>query len=166
LIIDPDCSVIFEAENAEPNTMKRPPRNPKERLFSLRSVGLSLLQGTSVLGILLAVFWAASALGHSDNESRRALVFGTLVMANLCLILTNRSWSRTVVSMFNDPNAALWWVLGGTPLMLTLVFTVPLLRDLFCFSALHPVDVAIFVVSGVLSIVWFELVKVCRVKVA
>ena len=68
LIIDPACSVIFEAENAEPNTMKRPPRNPKERLFSLRSVGLSLLQGASVLAILLAVFWAAGALGHAGRR--------------------------------------------------------------------------------------------------
>ena len=50
LIIDPACSVIFEAENAEPNTMDRPPRNPTERLFNLRSVGLSILQGASVLG--------------------------------------------------------------------------------------------------------------------
>ena len=50
LIIDPACSVIFEAENAEPNTMNRPPRNPTERLFNLRSVGLSILQGASVLG--------------------------------------------------------------------------------------------------------------------
>ena len=49
LIIDPACSVIFEAEHAEPNTMNRPPRKPKRRLFNLRSVGVSLLQGVSVL---------------------------------------------------------------------------------------------------------------------
>jgi len=166
LIIDPACSVIFEAENAEPNTMKRPPRDPKERLFSLRSVGLSLLQGASVLTIVLAVFWAARALGHPDNDARRALVFATLVVANLCLILTNRSWSRTIISMFREPNAALWWVLGGTALMLTLVLTVPFLRDLFHFSRLHAADVAVFVVAGVVSITWFELLKVLRAKVA
>ena len=73
LIIDPACSVIFEAENAEPNTMDRPPRNPTERLFNLRSVGLSILQGASVLGVLLAVFWLAGRLGHADNDARRAL---------------------------------------------------------------------------------------------
>ena len=166
LIIDPACSVIFEAENAEPNTMKRPPRDPKERLFSLRSVGLSLLQGASVLTIVLAVFWAARALGHPDNDARRALVFATLVVANLCLILTNRSWSRTIISMFREPNAALWWVLGGTALMLTLVLTVPFLRDLFHFSRLHAADMAVFVVAGVVSITWFELLKVLRAKVA
>ena len=54
LIIDPACSLIFEAEEAEPNLMNIPPRNPKERLFSLKSIALSLLQGASVLLIVLA----------------------------------------------------------------------------------------------------------------
>jgi Ca2+-transporting ATPase len=68
--------------------------------------------------------------------------------------------------MFREPNAALWWVLAGTSLMLTLVLSVPLLRDLFHFGALHPVDVAFILVTGVLSIAWFELVKFFKVKVA
>jgi Ca2+-transporting ATPase len=166
LIIDPSCSVIFEAEGAEPNTMNRPPRNPKERLFSLRSVGLSLLQGASVLAILLVVFWIAGMLGHAEEGARRALVFATLVVANLCLILTNRSWSRTAISMFKEPNAALWWVVGGAAMMLALVLTVPFLRNLFHFSALHLADVGLFVVAGVVSILWFELLKVFRTKLA
>ena len=33
LIIDPACSIVLEAEPAEENVMKRPPRNPKEPLF-------------------------------------------------------------------------------------------------------------------------------------
>ena len=166
LIIDPACSVIFEAENAEPDTMNRPPRNPKERLFSLRSVALSLLQGASVLAVLLAIFWAAGHLRHADDDSRRALVFATLVVANVCLILTNRSWSRTIISMFKEPNAALWWVLGGATTMLTAVLTVPLLRDLFHFGRLHAIDAAIAVVAGAVTIMWFELLKLLKVKLA
>lgn len=164
LIIDPACSVIFEAESAEPNTMNRPPRDPQERLFSLRSVGLSILQGVSVLAILLGIFWAAKALGHPDDGSRRALVFAALVVANLGLILTNRSWSRTIVSMFKEPNPALWWVVGGAAAMLLLVFTVPFLRALFHFSPLHVADVGICIAAGMLSIAWFELIKMFQVR--
>jgi Ca2+-transporting ATPase len=36
LIIDPACSVVFEAESEEADVMSRPPRNPQERLFSRR----------------------------------------------------------------------------------------------------------------------------------
>ena len=164
LIIDPACSVIFEAENAEPNTMNRPPRNPTERLFNLRSVGFSILQGASDLGVLLAVFWLAGRLGHADNDSRRALVFATLVVTNICLILTNRSWSRTIVSMFKEPNAAVWWVVGGAAVMLALVLNVPFLRTLFHFSQLHIIDILLCVAAGAVTIAWFELLKVLRIK--
>ncbi len=166
LIIDPACSVIFEAENAEPNTMNRPPRNPKESLLSLRSIGLSILQGVSVLVVLLAVFWTAGFLGHAANDTRRALVFTTLVVANLALILTNRSWSRTILSMFREPNAALWWVVGGAVLMLIIVLNVPFVRELFHFNELHTVDVALCMAGGMVSILWFEMLKVLRVRLA
>ena len=164
LIIDPACSVIFEAEEREPNTMNRPPGNPTERLFTLRSVGFSILQGESVLAVLLAVFWIAGSLGHADNDSRRALVFATLVVANICLILTNRSWSRTIVSMFKEPNAALWWIVGGAAVMLAVVLNVPFLRGLFHFGPLHGIDIVLCVAAGTASIAWFELLKVLRIK--
>ena len=45
LIIDPACSLIFEAEEAEADVMRRPPRNPGERLFSLRTIGLASCRG-------------------------------------------------------------------------------------------------------------------------
>jgi P-type Ca2+ transporter type 2C len=164
LIIDPSCSVIFEAENAEPNVMDRPPRNPKERLFSFRSVVLSVLQGASVLTMLLAMYWIAGRIGHGDSNSRRALVFATLVVANICLILTNRSWSRTIISMFKEPNRALWWVVGGATIMLTLVLSVPFLRDLFHFGRLGLNDVMMCVAAAVISIAWFEMLKLLKVK--
>jgi P-type Ca2+ transporter type 2C len=166
LIIDPACSVIFEAEHAEPNTMNRPPRNPTERLFNLRSVSLSLLQGASVLAVLLAIYWAAGLLGHAESGTRRALVFATLVVANLALILTNRSWSRTIISMFKEPNTALWWVVAGAATMLTIVLNVPFVRELFHFNQLHAVDIALCVAGGIVSILWFEALKALKVKLA
>jgi P-type Ca2+ transporter type 2C len=162
LIIDPSCSIIFEAEGAEPNAMRRPPRNPRERLFTFGAVGISLLQGASVLAILLIVFWAARHIGHSDEESRRALVFATLVVSNLGLILTNRSWSRTIGSMLKEPNAALWWVIGGAATMLSLVLSVPFLQKLFHFGRLHIVDVLLCVAAGIVSIAWFEILKILK----
>jgi P-type Ca2+ transporter type 2C len=164
LIIDPACALIFEAENAEPNTMNRPPRNPAERLFNLRSVGLSVLQGISVLAILLVLYWAAGLSGHAEDGVRRALVFTTLVVGNLSLILTNRSWSRTIISMFREPNTALWWVVGGAAVMLFIVLNVPIVRELFHFSQLHTVDIALCVAAGIVSVLWFEALKRLKFK--
>lgn len=163
LIIDPACSIIFEAEGAEPNTMTRPPRNPKERLFSLRSIGLSILQGLSVLGILVAVLILARHRGHAENDIR-ALIFTTLVIANLCLILTNRSWTRTIVAMMRVRNRAVWWVVGGAAVFLTLAVSIPSLRMMFHFSRLHLIDVFICLGAGVVSILWFEFLKVFHAR--
>ena len=159
LIIDPACSVVFEAEPEEANTMQRPPRDPKEPLFTWSAIGLSLLQGTSVLLTVLAVFTIALHRGQGELDAR-ALAYTTLVIANLGLILTNLSWSRTIVKTLRMPNKALWWILGGVLASVGLVLYVPFLRTLFRFSFLHPIDLVICLSAGVVSVLWFEAFKV------
>lgn len=163
LIIDPSCSMVFEAEGAEPDVMTRPPRNPADPLFSWRSISLSVMQGLSVLAIVLAVFTTARWRGHGEEDAR-ALTFTTLVIANLGLILTNRSWSRTIWSMMREPNKALWWVIGAGMCFLGLVLYVPFLRELFRFAPLHPIDLVICPLAGVVSIVWFEVLKMFNAR--
>jgi Ca2+-transporting ATPase len=158
LIIDPACTVVFEAEPAESNVMQRPPRNPKEPLFSRRILRLALFQGLSVLVVLVAVFAIAYYSGSGEFDAR-ALAFTTLIISNLAMILTNRSWSRTIWEMLQTPNKALWWVIGGGIVFLGLVLYVPLLRHLFSFSFLHAEDLVVSVISGVVSIFWFEGLK-------
>ncbi|WP_239651361.1 cation-translocating P-type ATPase [Neosynechococcus sphagnicola] len=158
LIIDPACTVVFEAEPAELNIMKRPPRNPKESLFSRRTLRLALLQGISVLVVLVVVFAIAYYSGNSALDAR-ALAFTTLIISNLAMILTNRSWSRTIPEMLQAPNAALWWVLGGGIIFLALILYVPILRHLFGFSFLHGDDLLVSLLSGIISILWFEGLK-------
>ncbi len=161
LIIDPSCTLIFEAEGAEPNAMTRRPRDPKERLFALKPVLLSLLQGASVLAIVLAVFLVARLLGHAENNAR-GLTFAALVVANMALILTNRSWWRTILETLREPNAALWWVVVGATAFLILVLYTPFLRDLFHFAPMHGLDLVICLLAGGASVLWFEFLKVFR----
>lgn len=159
LIIDPACSVVFEAEPEEADVMRRPPRDPRERLFSRSTLVLSFLQGLGVLVILVAIYGFALRRGQSELEAR-ALAFTTLIIANLCLILTNRSWSRTVVATARSRNPALWWVVGGALVFLGLVLYVPFLRDLFLFSTLHWGDLALCLSAGAVSVLWFEVFKI------
>jgi Ca2+-transporting ATPase len=159
LIIDPACSVVFEAEPEEADVMNRPPRNAKEPFIGGRMIGLSLLQGVSVLLIVLGVFGITLYRGHGELEAR-AFSFTTLIIANLGLIFTNRSWSRTILATLRSPNAALWWVLGGALAFLAVVLYVPFLRALFRFAPLGAADLAICLAAGAASIMWFEGFKV------
>jgi Ca2+-transporting ATPase len=158
LIIDPACSFAFEAEPEEANVMRRPPRDPGKPLFGRETVGLSLLQGTGALAIILAVFLIALYRGHSAQDAR-ALTFTSLVFTNLALISANRSWSLSFWAILRRPNAAIWWVIGGALLLLCLVLYIPLLRGLFKFVPLHPIDLGICLMAALVGILWFESLK-------
>ena len=138
--------------------MKRKPRSPKERLFDRKGLVISALQGTVAFAAVMGVHAAALALGQSRGEAR-ALAFITLIVSNLCLILTNRSWSRTVFSSLGSKNPALFWVVGGALAFLGFVVFVPGLRGLFHFDPVHPLDIAIALGAGLVSIAWFEAAK-------
>jgi Ca2+-transporting ATPase len=158
LIIDPACSIVFEAEKEEALIMQRPPRRLAEPLFNRKMIIFSLLQGVGVLLVVLGVYVTAIYRGQGALDAR-ALSFTTLIVANLGLILTNRSWSRTILQTLSSPNAALWWVAGGALSLLGIVLYVPFLRQLFHFSRLHPVDLIICLTAGAVSILWFEVFK-------
>jgi len=132
-------------------------------MFGLRVIGISLLQGLSVLLIILAVFYITLRYGQGEFDAR-ALTFCTLIIANLGLILTNRSWTRTVLSTLKSPNKALWWVMTGALIFLAAVLYIPALRKLFRFSFLHPLDLLICLGAGVFSVMWFEVLKVLQKK--
>ena len=160
MIIEPACSVVFEMEGEEAAVMRRPPRNPRDPLFGRALVGWSLLQGASVLLILSAVFLAT--LERADETEARALTFTTLIVANLALILTNRSWSRTLWASVRQQNRALWWVVASALGMLGVVLYAPALREIFRMAPLHGDDLLLCLGAGVVSVAWFEVVKLMR----
>ena len=163
LIIDPACSVVFEAEAEESNIMKRPPRTLGAPLFDKSMIAFSLLQGAVVLLVVLSVYAISLYRGQGELDAR-TLCFTTLIVANLGLILANRSWSRSILSTFRIPNAALWWVLGGAALFLGTVLYLPFLKELFRFDTLHATDLILCLSAGITSILWFEMFKIFRNK--
>ncbi|WP_445248200.1 cation-translocating P-type ATPase [Microcoleus sp. OTE_8_concoct_300] len=158
LIIDPACSIVLEAEPAEPTVMKRPPRNSKEPLFGKKTVGLAVLQGGGILVIVLAIYGTSLYLGEGELNAR-ALTFTALILANLGLILSASSTSPLSLKILRTSNAALWWVMGGGIFFMAIVLYFPFLRNLFSFSFLHPIDLAICLLGGGISLVWFEQLK-------
>ena len=155
LIINPSCSLIFEAEEADPDIMRRPPRRTDARLFSRNTVARALFQGLSVLAVCLGI----AILAHRSHgpETARTLAFATLVVCSLVIILVNRSATRSVFGMIRVPNPALWWVVAGTGVCLTAILTVPILQRLFAFAPLHAGDLALSLAAGVGCLLWFVI---------
>ena len=163
LIIDPACSIAFEGEPEEADVMKRPPRALAERLFSRASVVRSLSQGMSILIFVAGVFALSLWAGRSDGDAR-TMAFSVLVLANLGLILVDRSRTGSLWSAFRRRNPAFWWIAGVALVLLTLVLGIPALRLIFGFGVLSLGDGAVVAgaAAAVSGVLWLEAVQAAR----
>jgi len=153
LIIEPASSIAFEVEPAGPLTMKVPPRDPAEPLFNRQLWLSSLVHGLAVLMALLAIFLIALYRGQGEEDAR-ALVFTTLVVANLVLMIINSSSSEMSLlrKLQTLKNRVVKGIVLGSVGLLALTLYVPSLREIFRFSFLHPIDIAVCLVVGVGSV--------------
>ncbi|MCU6435806.1 cation-translocating P-type ATPase [Undibacterium sp. Jales W-56] len=158
LVIDPACSVVFEAEPLEADAMKRKPRKPDMHLFDREILIRGLLQGGGLLAMLVCFYLQVKWSGKSDDIARTTTFF-TLVMSNLGLIYTNRSWSLPSWIRKETLNSPFSWISLCTVLLLFLVLSLGVIRDLFAFSLPGPVLLFKCLLVAALSIAWFELVK-------
>lgn len=162
LIIDPACSVVFEAEEPDPRNMSQPPRGLGETMVNRRLLGTALLQGASVLVAVLAVYLWAVTSGRPDDVVR-SITFIALVLGNLSLILVNRSSRLTVAqALRRRRNPTVKWVVGGALVLLITLLAVPWLRELFSLGPVTIADCAVAALAALASVAWFELVKLRR----
>jgi len=161
LIIDPACSIVFEAEKEERNVMSRPPRDIDVPFFGAKKILLSCTQGIGILVIVFAVYLLGLKYGYSEREVR-ALAFTTLIASNIAVILSNRSWTRNIFQILVTPNSTVKWVTGGAAFFLALILNVPFLLNLFQFDKISFNEAAICIAVGFLSIAWFEIYKIVQ----
>jgi Ca2+-transporting ATPase len=157
LIIDPACSLAFENEPAEADSMQRSPRDPDAPLFGGSTLWLALLQGLGVLAVVMGAY--AFAQGGFSEPAARAFAFIVLVTANLALIFANRSRSRPLLASLRTPNPVLWIVSGLTMSMLALSLYLPVLAGLFRFAPLPLPESSAAFGLGLVSVAWFQLLK-------
>jgi Ca2+-transporting ATPase len=137
LIIDPACSIFFEAEPEAGDIMQRPPRQANLPLFGGKLLAGSLLQGLASLAVAAAIYAWGISRGFEENTVR-ALVFVAMVTGNIALVFSNRSLGVSWQGAWSRENPALWWILLGGSAGLAIVFNIPVLRELFHFSGDTP----------------------------
>ncbi len=160
-VIDPACTLVFESEPAEEAQMSRPPRDPRERLFTTAMVLESLASGSAVLACVIALYVYALHAGR-DEGTVRALAFTAIVLGNLGLLLVMRAGSRSVLSTLRTSNLAYTAIAFTALAALAAAVFVPAAARLFGFAPLGLGDALVSLVPAAVGIAVHSLVHGAR----
>lgn len=161
LLVDPVCSIVFEAELAGRGLMRRPPRNSKKSILNNNNLVVSLIQGFSIF-VFVFLIYAFGVWSGSADGLVRATAFVTLVSSNIFLILVNRSWSENIFISLFKKNQFLWPIIALTIIFLLLAIYNPFLRSVFSFSPLSLNDWFWPLIFSLFPAFIFEFIKVFK----
>ncbi|NHA03378.1 cation-translocating P-type ATPase [Mucilaginibacter sp. HC2] len=158
LIMGPTCSIVYENEPMEKNTMIQQPRAFTKTFFNGKELITSVIQGLVItVGTLSTYQFAVSR--HFNENTTRTMVFSTLITANILLTLVNRSFYYSLFTTIRYKNNLVPVVLGITIILSGSLFYIHPLSTFFGFEPLSPAQLSISSVVGILSVVWVELWK-------
>ena len=158
MVVDPVCSLAFEAEPEEPDVMTRSPRAPDSLLVSRSLLAWAVLQGSMALVALLALAaWAN--LSGMGADAARTTCFAGLIVAVLTLVLANRSFRAMPLRRAGKHNRPLAAIMGFVVVGFGLVFLSPSVAELFDFAVLRLAGLEGVAVMAAVLIVLLGLAK-------
>ena len=161
LVMGPTCSIVYENEPMEKNTMQQPPRAMTDTFLNLRELAISIIQGLVITaGVLFTYQW--SVLNGGSEEKTRAMVFTTLIIANILLSLVNRSFSYSVFDSFKNKNPLFPVIIGLTLVLLFAILYIAPAANFFHVTGLDLQELGMTLSVAAVSVLWFEIYKLFR----
>ena len=161
LVMGPTCSIVYENEPMESNTMQRKPRPMTETFLSFKELMVSIVQGLVITAGVLFVYQMTYQNGGSE-EKVRAMVFTTLIFANILLSFMNRSFFYTMFESFKNRNPLLIWITLITSGLLALMLYFGPVTEFFKLTSLNGTELLTALSVAVISVVWFDIYKLMK----
>lgn len=158
LIMGPTCSIIYENEPMEKNTMIQKPRPFTTTFFKFKELVTSIIQGLVITLGSLSVYQYAVFEGYNESVTR-TMVFMVLISSNIFLTLVNRSFYYSIWTTLKYKNNLVPLIIGITLILSALLLFVPPLTRFFQFETLNTNQLGIAVLAGMISVLWYEIVK-------
>jgi len=158
LIMGPMCSIVYENEPAEKNSMLQMPRQLGSTFLSLKEMGISIIQGIVITVGILFVYQLSAQNGGSENLTR-TMVFTTLVFSNIILSLVNRSFYYSVFTSLQNKNNMMVFVNSATLLMLAVIIYINPIAHFFAVLPLQLHQIGICILVSTVSVGWIEIWK-------
>jgi len=163
LIMGPTCSIIYENEPAEENTLKQQPRAATENFFNVKELSLSIIQGIGISAGTLGVYQFAVSSGYSEDLTR-SMVFSCLITANIFLTLVNRSFFYSIFTSLSHKNKLIPVIISITTFLSAIMLYWKPLRIFFEFGKISINQLLLSITIGFLSVVWIEVYKLYKRK--
>ena len=169
-----DCfpALALGMEEAEPDTMNRPPRDSKEGIFAGGLFVDIAYQGILVTAITILSY----ILGHcfevgyfempkGVSPDGMTMAFLTMSMCEIFHSFNMRSQRKSVFSL-KGQNKILWAAMIGSLVLTTAVLEIPFLANAFGFEVISWTEYAVAMVLAFLVIPIVEIVKFFQRKLA
>ncbi len=158
LIMGPTCSIIYENEPMEKNTMLQKPRPISATFFNWKELTTSIVQGLAITIGSLAVYQYGVHQEYTEVIIR-TMVFIVLIAANISLTLVNRSFYYSVLTTLQYKNNLVGLIIAITIVITAILLYVPLFANFFQFIPLTALPMTISIGAGFASVIWYEIIK-------
>jgi Ca2+-transporting ATPase len=161
IIMGPTCSIIYENEPMEQNTMLQPPKELSTSFFKWKELSTSIIQGLIITAGTLFGYQYAVQQGYNEAVTR-TITFTVLITANIFLTLINRSFYYSLLTTLKYKNNRVWYIIVSTVSLVGLMLYVQPLTKFFQFEMLPIHDLLIAVGIGFVSVIWYEIIKAIK----
>ena len=157
----PTCSIIYENEPMEKNTMLQKPKPLTTTFFNWKELSTSIIQGLVITAGTLFIYQYSVMNGFSESLTR-TLTFTTLIASNIFLTLINRSFYYSILTTWKYKNNMVHFIILLTISLIGLILYINPVTAFFEFTQLQPKQILWCVGVGFISVIWYELVKIFK----
>jgi Ca2+-transporting ATPase len=158
IIMGPTCSIVYENEPMEKNTMSQKPKALTTTFFNWKELTISIIQGLVITIGTLFVYQYSVMNGYNEGLTR-TMTFTVLIAANIFLTLVNRSFYYSTLTTLKYKNNMVLFIIFITIALVGLILFVKPLTTFFEFETLNLLQLLTCIAIGFVSVIWFEIVK-------
>ena len=145
--------------------MHHPPREMTSTFFNLKELAISIIQGLAITAGTLFMYQFSVQKGYNE-EMTRSMVFTTLIFANIFLTLVNRSFYFSIFTTLNYKNILLGIIIIATLTLLAMILYIPSFASFFRITSLDVKQISWTIIAAFISVIWFEVYKLIKRKIA
>ena len=158
LIMGPTCSIFFRSGTGRKKFDAAITKKTNSGIFTRDELFISILQGIAITAGALSLYYYYMNNGFS-LELTRAIVFTTLILSNVFLTLSNRSFVTTIYYTIQYKNILAPIVLIVLTIFLAAMHFRSAVRNLFQLETISLRQFWICLGTAFASVMWFEVYK-------